>query len=219
MSPRPPNRTRTPAQQARRKLLAEQRRRKVRGVRPSRLISAQSALQDDDGFDVPDFTPAVARTFALLLAAGVPKAKIPYYLLPDCDEALRHRTFDAWCASPRLLDAVNALNGGEWHLLDKDRRLQLAEDKVLAEMAYYLVEHRFDDATEAKTVARMRECREAIRQKLAGASGDTGDALDTFMRTLAKMVEGASGFGKAPQLYEVSVGTSIPVEAVKGDES
>ena len=211
--------TRTPAQKARRKLRNEQRRRKVRGVRPSRLISAQSALEDEP-CAVPDFTPAVARTCALLLAAGVPKAKIPYYLLPDVDDAVRARTFASWCASPILLDAVNALNGGEWHLLDKDRRLQLAEDKVLAEMAYYLVEHRFDDATEAKTVARMRECREAIRQKLAGASGDTGDALDTFMRTLAKMVEGASGFGKAPQLYEVSVGESIPIEVVKkGGES
>lgn len=201
---------RTPTQKARRKLHAEHRRRRVQRVAAPRLGTARSVLGPRA---VPTFTADIARTCALLLVAGVPRAKIPYYLLPDVDEGTRIETFTAWCAHPLLLDAVNTLNGGEWHLLDKDRRLQLAEDKVLAEMAYYLVEHRFDDATDARTIARMRDCREAIRQKLAGATGDTGDALDTFMRTLAKMVDGAAGFAKAPQLYEV--GVSIPVETAK----
>ena len=206
----------TKARHDRRQQQNEAKRRRVRQVAPAKLGTAASALADSDPeVDVPLFDASMARTFSLMLQAGIPTPQIATYLLPTATPAVRDRTFTAWCASPLLLDAVNTLNGGEWHLLAKETRLQVAQDKTLAEMAHYLITHRFADDTSAKTVARMRECREAIRQAISGASGDAGDALDSFMRFLGKVVEGKADLGMAPQLYEVTVGTSIPVETVK----
>ena len=204
----------TSARRDRRQFQVEAKRRRVQKVRPATLGTAASALAPaDPKFNVPPFDESMARLFALMLQAGVPKEAVASYLLPSVTPAQRARAFAAWCASPLLLDAVNTLNGGEWHLLDRDKRLQVAQDKHLAEMAHYLISHRFSDDTEAKTMARMRECREAIRQAISGAAGDAGDALDSFMRFLGKVVEGKAALGGALELYDV--GTSIPVEKTR----
>lgn len=99
----------------------------------------------------PTFTAAVASEFALLLAAGVSPVECLRYLSPayfaHASAASRRTWLSEWSASPLLLTAINELNGGEWHKLDPDRRLQLALDKHLAELAHFLYTHSFRSAS------------------------------------------------------------------------
>ncbi len=156
---------------------------------------------------VPPLTRELADQFVKCLSAGLPAATAFAYCAPDVSDPRHASTALAkWLNDPLLVLAVNALNGGEWHELEPDRRLEVALDKHFAELAYYLWSHNFA-VSDGAELAKLIEARKAITEKM---KLDSGEGEDTpFVKAMRDLVSGALG-DAAPPLH-----TAIPVPTPK----
>lgn len=155
----------------------------------------------------PKLTPEYAREFVKLLHAGIPASQTLSYFAPEHFASLRpskrREWLTRWQNSPLMAEAATAFTKGAWQDLDKDSRLQVAIDKHMAELAYFLYTTNYQraDGTDLK---KLTDARTAIMAFMA--EGD-GDADTPMMRALKELLDGKIGDGKPPQL-----GETIPIE-------
>lgn len=137
----------------------------------------------------PAFTEEVAYNMARLLCAGCPPEQAALYLCPDCDDATVKATAREWMASRELLIAVEELEGGAWLDLPAEKRYQLAYDKQVSEMAFYLRTHNFVDVTDKVELEKMKMARETLRAEIkgVGAAEDPNTAFARFAMELLKV--------------------------------
>ena len=137
-----------------------------------------------------------AQQFALLLMAGVSPASAATYFLPSKvqDEALQEAA-QTWCHQREVMKHVEAMSGGPWEKLTKEQRLQVALDKMYAEMAFFLWSHSYGDL-QGLDRQKADTCRAALEAKLAGTAGK-GNAIERFYEDLLKL-GGAKGVGGVP---------------------
>lgn len=111
------------------------------------------------------------------------------YLAGLLDEDTRDAKIAAWARvwqrDPLLLQAMTDHNGAEWQDLDAERRLQLAIDKHMAELAYFLYSHNYASLV-GKDVDKADNARGAIMDYLTAKGGDP-DA--PWMKHLKDLVE------------------------------
>lgn len=140
----------------------------------------------------PAITASLASEYAKLLMSGVPPLLALRYLAPQAYAAANETTLEQWlrewAGSPLVFAAVNALNSGEWHHLTPERRLQLAMDKHLAELAHFLYVHPYEDLmgidlTKANTAA------DRLSKHLDGGDGDGHAPWQEFVRDMLKEMD------------------------------
>lgn len=150
---------------------------------PSRTAHA---LASGDG-DHP--TPAQAATFVRLLTAGIPKLEALAYCTRDCPAPTstdHERTrLQTWGSDPHVVHAVRAANGGEWADLAIEKQTALALDKHLAELAYFVYSHSFENADPA-TLTKLQDARRA----LAESQARTGKADSPYAKWLRETTDG-----------------------------
>lgn len=142
--------------------------------------------------------PQTAKALALGLVSGVTPDVMLQSLLPTATPEERSKTQTQWFSDPILAAEVASLNGGDWEHLEKGTRIQLAFDRGLAEQAYFLMSHRYDDL-EGSDLGKWRAAFETVRAFCTGQSGERGDALDLFARWLNRSLEGAVGLTLPPE--------------------
>lgn len=147
-------------------------------------------------------TPERARTFVLMLTAGIPPYLALAYFGPAYFATLskkgRKAWLSAWSGDPLVVTAMNDYQGGEWHLLDHDKRIEIATNKHTSELAYYLYRNNFVSTTDDLTLAKMKAAREALSVILKG--GDDERRSKEFSDIVRDIVDGKEGFLKPPQL-------------------
>lgn len=146
----------------------------------------------------PPLSPDFAREFVKLLHAGIPSLDALGYFAPAHFASLsinsRKEWLSRWQNSPIMAKAASAFAGGNWQDLDKDARLQLALDKHMAELAYFLYTADYAKS-EGLDYKKLTDARTAIMQMMSEGEGDT----DTpFMRAMRELMEGkvADALGK-----------------------
>ncbi len=156
----------------------------------------------------PTLDAATAKDVAKLLMSGVPFDSV----LALCDNAYHaylHASEDvdwtirkmrswalAWQRDPQLLAATSELNGAEWQDIDSERRLQIALDKHMAELAYFLYSHSYDGLM-GRDVDKADHARDAIMEFLAAKGGDP-DA--PWMKHLKDLVDKIGSDSVVPML-------------------
>lgn len=119
--------------------------------RAKRARDEQQRRVDKQGVK-PVIDVRLATAFAQLLASGAPADVAMRYLAPKYYARAKNKERLAWLnelsSSELVLDAVHALQGGEWHTLEPDRRLELALSKHLAELAHLLYTYSYTHADE-----------------------------------------------------------------------
>lgn len=154
---------------------------------------------------IPALTDALAHTFVKILMAGVPPATAVAYCAPQIEtEDGQARTLRAWTNDPLMARAIASFNGGEWHELDPDKRIELALDKASAELAYYLWSHSYETAT-GEDLKKLAEAREALTEQMHGQEG--GDT--PWAKLVRDLLDGKLDASGPPQLE------SLPVPDVK----
>lgn len=165
------------AQAKRLKQRREKRRNKVRSDIPGTRALVRR----------PELTDALALELVKLLHSGIPPVLAIAYFAPDhydgINEQARKEWAQDWLRSPRVAAAVAAFNKGSWHELSKDDRLQLALDKHLAELAYFLMNTPYADA-QGTELKKLGEARDAITAVLKQAEGDVETPWMRAMREL-----------------------------------
>lgn len=127
---------------------------------------------------------------ARLLMSGVPAERSLAYLdadyfdqcVNDGDKERKKLTtwLRRWTNSPVLLAETTRLNGGEWQALESDRRLQIALDKHLAELAYLLYSRNYTD--DDAPVAKMNAARESLMTHLEAGDGGSNAPWMQFVK-------------------------------------
>lgn len=134
----------------------------------------------------PTLTPADATAYLKLIAAGYPIGDAIRQLrpsLPDVDAAMDLAA--AWMRDPLMTDAIRLRHGKPWADLEPDVRLTVARDQHLAEAAYFLTVHPFEelgglDLDKARGAVRL------ITDYLAGKAIATDDPFAKILKDLAK---------------------------------
>lgn len=164
--------------------------------------------------DIPKALPALtaegAAEYVKLRAAGLPAVeavqqfagKGPHF------SAKRIRAWaDAWETAPLVVAAWEVWNGGRWQDLEPDRRLELALDHHLAQIAYYL--YTSDINADDANIKKLAEAREAIRTALEGTKGvDRGAFAKWMLEVVGKAEAGPPVMTKGGvQVEQIGVGT------------
>lgn len=149
----------------------------------------------------PELTKDVAFQFVRILGAGIPALDALIYFAPEhfalIDDKQRLDWLTAWSTSPLTVRALNTLNGAAWEDLDKDKRLELALDKTLAGLAYFLYTHDYamvDGVELKKHDAARKDLMEWLKVR------STGDEDAPWIKAMREIVEGKVHDGKPPVL-------------------
>lgn len=110
----------------------------------------------------------------------------------------------AWQRDPALLAATTAMNGDDWQSLDAERRLQIAIDKHMAELAYFLYSRSYASLV-GKDVDKADNARGAIIDFLKSKGGDP-DA--PWMKHLKDLVDKVGFEHAVPMLVAPTVPTA-----------
>lgn len=135
------------------------------------------------------------------------------YVCPPYYDVVSTAERKAWIAeiraAPIVQQAIDALQGGTWHELPKDRRLRVAFDKFMAEAAYYLMQHRYDRA-EGDELKKIEACADRLQQHLDQHGGGTETPYARFVREFMDSVRESTGLGDARSLLDTAVGSTDP---------
>lgn len=139
----------------------------------------------------PELTKDVAEQFVKVLAAGVPAADALVYFAPEHFAAITPEQIATWqrqwLTAPIVVRAFNAFNGGAWEELDKVRRLELAVDRTLAELAYFLYTHNYQDCYGIELTKHDAARKDLMAFIKAQSSGDD-DA--PWVKAMREIIEG-----------------------------
>lgn len=194
---------------------AKQARERRRNKKRSDIPGTRSLWRE------PKLTADVAYEFVKLLSSGIPAARAIAYFAPDyytsIDTAKRRDWLSRWSNDVVVATAAAKFNSGQWQELEKDARLQIALDKHLAELAYYLYTTTFAEA-EGGELRKLTDAREAI---MAVIKSQEGDAETPWMRAMREMLSDKLGATMGPpqlqadiEAVEVAVGESIAIEHI-----
>lgn len=124
----------------------------------------------------------------------MPSVQAMKYFIPSTGLAeVRFRALhDQWLASPLMAEALLKVQGKAWQDMDLDERMQFAINKHYTEMAYFLYNHNYAEAS-GSDKTKADTCRAALEAKLAGMAGKT-DALTKFW---ADVSSGKIALGKS----------------------
>ena len=103
-----------------------------------------------------------------------------------------------------MLDAINELQGGEWHTLEPEKRLQLALDKHLAELAHLLYTHQYDGA-DAVLTSKMDTAAKRLTEYLTESPDDSESPWRRFVEDFMK--------GKLSDIELPSIPVAVAVAA------
>lgn len=154
-------------------------------------------------------SPALALVFAKLLQVGCPRLRAVLYCCPELDPAEGIETaklvLKAWMTDPRVIDAIDGLNGGTYADLEPEVRYKLALTINLAGAAFFLHHTNFSEANHREDIDRMKLARDIIKTEL-GQAVDSTDPMQAFarfamdlMKTQAKL---ESGQKRPPQFRD-----------------
>lgn len=139
----------------------------------------------------PELTRDVAEQFVKVLAAGVPATDALVYFAPEHFAAQTPEQIATWqrqwLTSNIVIRAFNSFNGGAWEELDKDRRLELSVDKTLAELAYFLYTHNYQDCYGIELTKHDAARKDLMAYVKAKSSGDD-DA--PWIKAMREIIEG-----------------------------
>lgn len=145
------------------------------------------------GLIKPEFTRNLAHQVAVLLAAGVPPNDAVRYLAPKywdgLDEPARTDYAKEIAGSLLLVDAMSELNGGKWEELEPARRLQLALDKHLAELAHFLYTHSYANET-GVGLDKMDAAAKRLTDYLTDSDGSDETPWKRFVTEFMSKIEG-----------------------------
>jgi hypothetical protein len=117
------------------------------------------------------------------MGAGLGYADALRYLFPDLDRAGLRVAYTRYFRSIEYLSALERVNGGAWETLEPKRRLEIALDRHVAEMAYFLITTPFHTLVTGPggNFEMAREARKVIEAKL-GSEGGSNDPLVRFAK-------------------------------------
>lgn len=177
--------------------------RKRKGTPKLIATAAQQRSREYDAkrgqLRLPALDPVTAGDVAKLLMAGVPFDSVlalcdpEYYAYvhghdPDRAESMMSKWALAWQRDPLLLSANTELVGAEWQDLDGERRLQIAIDKHMAELAYLLYSRSYA-TLQGRDVDKADNARTAILEYLAAKGGDPSAPWVKYLRELTEKVD------------------------------
>lgn len=155
----------------------------------------------------PPLTPKLAAAFAKLTMVGVPQVNALRYCAPEyfavAGEEGIFEWLKAWLNDPRLLHAMSALNGAEWHDLSADARLTIAFDKHMAELAYFLYSHTYErlDGIDLK---KADNARDALQAYLDKGTGDPDSPFNRFVEEFMKQSTGQTDMKVTPMVMPIA---------------
>ena len=158
---------------------------------------------------VPDMTEELALVYAKLLSVGCPPIRAVVYCAPELGmtqqglEAAK-KIAGRWVADALVLAAVDNINGGKWHDLPVERRLELARQKSDAEAAFYLWTTNFSMVDHTEGLAKMKMAREMVKAAL-GEAPDESDPMAAFARFAMELAKNAQVTGAAKAKKPVQV--------------
>ena len=161
------------------------------GVLPQHAVSAASLANLRKGkreTDIPKETPVLtadrAAEYVKLRAAGLPPIDaILYFAKGAYYGNLRlKRWANLWEHAAATTAAWDVWNGGAWQDLDATKRLELARDHHLAQLAYCLYTSDFNAAD--ANLRKLAEAREAVTLALSAEQGGDSSRFEAFMRDL-----------------------------------
>ena len=150
-------------------------------VRPKTLPEA--AGRDPKFPDVPPFDTRLADELALMLDTGLTAIEAVQYLVPGVNLDIVPQLARTWSMHPLMPPAISRLHGGDWHKLTPDQRIEVGTKKHLAELARFLINNKFEDATGAD-LSKMNIARDVLL-KVTGEI-DPSDPLAVFLARTAK---------------------------------
>lgn len=156
--------------------------------------------------DRPAITEAGAALFTQLTAAGLSPSDALAYLAPAYHASLRTQKLDAWvttwCNAPVVVRAITAWNHGPWHELAPDRRVTLAIEHHIAQVAYVL--YTSDYTNPQADMAKIRDARGTLLEWLKSA----GKVEDAMTQAIRDILEGKTSASGPPQLQGATAGTT-----------
>lgn len=183
-------------------------RRRQRVDHARRQLQAQAERRRNQ-LSKPPLTAALASQFARLLASGAPADVALSYLAPGyyqrCSAHARADWLREVAGSTLVVDAQTALNGADWPSLSAERRLQIALDKHLAERAFFLYTHSYEDA-EANELRKLEASAAILLDYLSDDDADDDTPYKRFVRDFMARYEAEGG---------VEVG--VPLASVPSD--
>lgn len=167
-------------------------------------------LQDWEGDGkIALLVPATALLFAKLLHVGAPPLKAVLYICPNVHPDLLEKVAKVWLGDAEVLRAVEHLNGGAWLDLPKETRLQLALDKHVAEVAYYLWTTNFSDTEHREGLDKMKQAREVLKLEL-GRQADPDDPMAAFARFALDFARAQDAHKQAEKVAKRPVAPELP---------
>jgi hypothetical protein len=110
------------------------------------------------------------------------------YMAPDLDKELAEKVARAWANDALVLQALEDIHGGSWLDLPAERRMELALEKHLSEMAFYLWTTNFLSVEHREGLEKMKQAREVLRMKLTGEK-DPDDFTQAFARMAMSLTQ------------------------------
>lgn len=156
-----------------------------KGSAPTRQPSDSFRRELEQGI-VPEMTDELALVYAKLLSVGCPPILAVLYCAPelrltDQGKEAAKRIAAHWTSDALVLAAVDNINGGKWHELPIEKRLELARAKSDAEAAFYLWTTNFSTVEHTEGLAKMKMAREMVKGAL-GEAPDESDPMAAFAR-------------------------------------
>lgn len=143
-------------------------------------------LQSDDA--PPQMTAKLATVYAQMLHAGCPPLLATEYMAPQLSKEVLKATTRLWVADVLVQQAVEQLIGGAFITLPPERRYQLALEKHLSELAFFLHSNNFNDAAGKDGLEMFKQAREVLKAELKGGT-DESDPMQAFARFALDMVK------------------------------
>jgi hypothetical protein len=148
--------------------------------------------KERDAVTRPVLTESIAMEFAKLTASGVPPFRaVEYFAASYCARVTaqdRRQWAQDLVKHPLVIHAQAILNGGEWHTLDRDRRLQIALDKHLAELARYLYTHTYEKV-KGDQARKMDTAADRLLKHLADHAGEESTPWKAFVAEFLQKFE------------------------------
>ena len=137
-----------------------------------------------------------ARSFAIMLQAGLPAGEAMLYFTDSQDPAEIHALTDKWLRSRLVKQATLALMKKSWQDMNLDEKIKYALDLHYAQLAYFLYSNHYAEV-EQQGKAKLDTARTALETKLAGRAGQ-GNELERFFADVR------SGAVKLPKPVQVA---------------
>lgn len=138
--------------------------------------------------EVPLCTVKLSQVFAQLLNAGCPQLQAIGYMFPHLTKTVMTETTRRWVSDPLVTIAVEELQGGAFISLPPERRYELALQKHLSELAFFLHANNYNDAVNKDVLEMFKQAREVLKAELKGGT-DESDPMQAFARFALEMAK------------------------------